>query len=59
VRAEHDHDVVDGGVTEPGEDFGEEDPLLGRAEPRRGAGGQDDREDQSMTSSVILVTTTG
>jgi len=59
VRAEHDNDVVDGAAAEPGEDFGEEDPLLGGAEPRRGAGGQDDREDQSMTSSVIVLTTTG
>lgn len=59
VRPEHDHDVVDGAAAEPGQDFGKEDPLLGGAEPRRGAGGQDDREDQSMTSSVILPTTTG
>ena len=39
VRAEHDHDVVDGGAMHPLEHLREEEPLLRRAEARRRPGG--------------------
>lgn len=45
VRAEDDHDVLDGGAPEPLEDLRQEEALLRRAEPRGGARCEDDGRD--------------
>jgi hypothetical protein len=51
VRAQDDHDLVDGGAPEPLEDLWQEEALLGRAEPRGRARSEDDAADQVQPRS--------
>lgn len=51
VGAENDDDVVDRGAADAVEHLGQEEPLLRRAEARRGARGEDDSEDQVQPRS--------
>ena len=51
VRAEHDDDVVDGGLMHPAQYFRQEHALLGRAEARRRSGRKDDSRDQRQPRS--------
>ena len=44
-------------AAEPFEDGGKEQALLRRAEPRRGAGGEDDRRDQDSCTVTFSITT--
>jgi hypothetical protein len=51
MRAEDDHDLVDGRLPEPLQDLGEQEPLLRGAEACRRARREDDGRDQVQPRS--------